>query len=157
MIRRPPRATRTDTLFPYTTLFRSGNSGAVHTHDFVELHNPTDTAIDLSNLTLQYRSAANTNAAGSVAPLSGTVSPGDHFVVQLASQADVGTPVPNVDLVGSSSMNLSGSNGTLFLADRLTGIDPDGAGNLAITDERVIDFVGFGSAAMHEGDRKSVV
>src|SRR3546814_19102551 len=25
MIRRPPRATRTDTLFPYTTLFRSNN------------------------------------------------------------------------------------------------------------------------------------
>src|SRR3546814_10703789 len=28
MIRRPPRSTRTDTLFPYTTLFRSGNRGA---------------------------------------------------------------------------------------------------------------------------------
>src|SRR3546814_17343288 len=28
MIRRPPRSTRTDTLFPYTTLFRS--LGAVH-------------------------------------------------------------------------------------------------------------------------------
>src|SRR3546814_3212183 len=27
MIRRPPRATRTDTLFPYTTLFRSGPEG----------------------------------------------------------------------------------------------------------------------------------
>src|SRR3546814_20775417 len=26
MIRRPPRSTRTDTLFPYTTLFRSGDS-----------------------------------------------------------------------------------------------------------------------------------
>src|SRR3546814_9952066 len=26
MIRRPPRSTRTDTLFPYTTLFRSGIS-----------------------------------------------------------------------------------------------------------------------------------
>src|SRR3546814_14374551 len=25
MIRRPPRSTRTDTLFPYTTLFRSAN------------------------------------------------------------------------------------------------------------------------------------
>src|SRR3546814_20218028 len=25
MIRRPPRSTRTDTLFPYTTLFRSGS------------------------------------------------------------------------------------------------------------------------------------
>src|SRR3546814_13166939 len=31
MIRRPPRSTRTDTLFPYTTLFRSpGNSRIAH-------------------------------------------------------------------------------------------------------------------------------
>src|SRR3546814_14696901 len=29
MIRRPPRSTRTDTLFPYTTLFRSAESRAV--------------------------------------------------------------------------------------------------------------------------------
>src|SRR3546814_3314904 len=28
MIRRPPRSTRTDTLFPYTTLFRSERGGA---------------------------------------------------------------------------------------------------------------------------------
>src|SRR3546814_11893297 len=28
MIRRPPRSTRTDTLFPYTTLFRSERIGA---------------------------------------------------------------------------------------------------------------------------------
>src|SRR3546814_14994688 len=30
MIRRPPRSTRTDTLFPYTTLFRSGLGAANH-------------------------------------------------------------------------------------------------------------------------------
>src|SRR3546814_2122171 len=30
MIRRPPRSTRTDTLFPYTTLFRSGNASGVN-------------------------------------------------------------------------------------------------------------------------------
>src|SRR3546814_16832345 len=29
MIRRPPRSTRTDTLFPYTTLFRSGRTAHV--------------------------------------------------------------------------------------------------------------------------------
>src|SRR3546814_8656007 len=29
MIRRPPRSTRTDTLFPYTTLFRSARSDAM--------------------------------------------------------------------------------------------------------------------------------
>src|SRR3546814_6167092 len=38
MIRRPPRSTRTDTLFPYTTLFRSsGLAGAVGVH-FVDQH-----------------------------------------------------------------------------------------------------------------------
>src|SRR3546814_1123075 len=30
MIRRPPRSTRTDTLFPYTTLFRSGVGRRLH-------------------------------------------------------------------------------------------------------------------------------
>src|SRR3546814_21092257 len=29
MIRRPPRSTRTDTLFPYTTLFRSVSTSAI--------------------------------------------------------------------------------------------------------------------------------
>src|SRR3546814_13403075 len=29
MIRRPPRSTRTDTLFPYTTLFRSEDPGVL--------------------------------------------------------------------------------------------------------------------------------
>src|SRR3546814_14790601 len=33
MIRRPPRSTRTDTLFPYTTLFRS-NIGDIRLCDF---------------------------------------------------------------------------------------------------------------------------
>src|SRR3546814_11924779 len=31
MIRRPPRSTRTDTLFPYTTLFRSDRFGTAQT------------------------------------------------------------------------------------------------------------------------------
>src|SRR3546814_3497005 len=32
MIRRPPRSTRTDTLFPYTTLFRSGDKQGLVAH-----------------------------------------------------------------------------------------------------------------------------
>src|SRR3546814_13089728 len=34
MIRRPPRSTRTDTLFPYTTLFRSGASWGTQAKDW---------------------------------------------------------------------------------------------------------------------------
>src|SRR3546814_12842150 len=33
MIRRPPRSTRTDTLFPYTTLFRSSIANVPDLHD----------------------------------------------------------------------------------------------------------------------------
>src|SRR3546814_8844921 len=36
MIRRPPRSTRTDTLFPYTTLFRSGS--ALVSTSFADFH-----------------------------------------------------------------------------------------------------------------------
>src|SRR3546814_6748940 len=49
MIRRPPRSTRTDTLFPYTTLFRSGivfSPGK--THDL--LPQPTVTTVSDVNL-----------------------------------------------------------------------------------------------------------
>src|SRR3546814_12380894 len=34
MIRRPPRSTRTDTLFPYTTIFRSGLHAGSAGHAF---------------------------------------------------------------------------------------------------------------------------
>src|SRR3546814_15665545 len=39
MIRRPPRSTRTDTLFPYTTLFRSAGAGE-HPADHERLRLP---------------------------------------------------------------------------------------------------------------------
>src|SRR3546814_19869597 len=38
MIRRPPRSTRTDTLFPYTTLFRSGVDLHARTHGRADRH-----------------------------------------------------------------------------------------------------------------------
>src|SRR6056297_3800102 len=41
MIRRPPRSTRTDTLFPYTTLFRSPMAG------YTEIRNHSDDVIRL--------------------------------------------------------------------------------------------------------------
>src|SRR3546814_5637144 len=41
MIRRPPGSTRTDTLFPYTTLFRSSAAGDDHEHDDPHQHRRT--------------------------------------------------------------------------------------------------------------------
>src|SRR3546814_18015365 len=42
MIRRPPRSTRTDTLFPYTTLFRSLTSGWRSRFSHCLYFNPVD-------------------------------------------------------------------------------------------------------------------
>src|SRR3546814_4787877 len=53
MIRRPPRSTRTDTLFPYTTLFRSGNfsdSNADNRSLRVISINPNITSSSVSNI-----------------------------------------------------------------------------------------------------------
>src|SRR3546814_19603601 len=50
MIRRPPRPTRTDTLFPYTTLFRSHmSSGGNHEQKQVTRRRRTISAIPLTD------------------------------------------------------------------------------------------------------------
>src|SRR3546814_10454954 len=53
MIRRPPRSTRTDTLFPYTTLFRSVRGRRPQAQDRVRRRSPPD-AFALQHGTLVY-------------------------------------------------------------------------------------------------------
>src|SRR3546814_16383330 len=61
MIRRPPRSTRTDTLFPYTTLFRSARHIGLH----------IDKALAYANATgLNYRSPALERLAAVLSPYS---------------------------------------------------------------------------------------
>src|SRR3546814_18302191 len=60
MIRRPPRSTRTDTLFPYTTLFRSGVSLIVEA--LTDNRNRTATNVR----TIFSKNGGNLGASGSV-------------------------------------------------------------------------------------------
>src|SRR3546814_9807735 len=62
MIRRPPRSTRTDTLFPYTTLFRSDQSRIILTHTNAEVR-------DL-NLAAHLRSEEHTSELQSLMRIS---------------------------------------------------------------------------------------
>src|SRR3546814_8103330 len=73
MIRRPPRSTRTDTLFPYTTLFRSDAVGQHHrlleiVGDVEESH--ADTAVQALQLGLQDRSEEHTSELQSLMRIS---------------------------------------------------------------------------------------
>src|SRR3546814_18151260 len=54
MIRRPPRSTRTDTLFPYTTLFRSqGQPGAKRCETEYEQQDSPDKCTDMQTVDRQ--------------------------------------------------------------------------------------------------------
>ncbi len=69
-----------------------GNAGASYQNDFVELFNRSSSAIDLSTWTLQYAPAAGTT--WQVTALSGTLAAGRYYLVQLASAAAIGAPLP---------------------------------------------------------------
>src|SRR3546814_13116181 len=55
-IRRPPRSTRTDTLFPYTTLFRSAKHENLSLHQYNQMYN--------SNGKRKFEDVAKSYAAG---------------------------------------------------------------------------------------------
>src|SRR3546814_15785537 len=83
MIRRPPRSTRTDTLFPYTTLFRSPRLLAVddllrhfcllllrnHGEDFILPHDEIFVAVEL-DLLARVRSEEHTSELQSLMRIS---------------------------------------------------------------------------------------
>src|SRR3546814_13389319 len=65
MIRRPPRSTRTDTLFPYTTLFRSVRSGDDQRRDDKESRG-RGVAGNGDGLRTEFGLAADADMAGAV-------------------------------------------------------------------------------------------
>src|SRR3546814_18078451 len=88
MIRRPPRSTRTDTLFPYTTLFRSLAIGQSHLDDAIierardpRLQPIADGAADVK---------ARVGTVGIVAEGERMIRPGQHQIV--GAQAKDRTP-----------------------------------------------------------------
>src|SRR3954468_19937846 len=88
-----------------------GNVGATFRNDYVELFNAGSGTVDLSGWTVQYATAAGTTWQASA--LSGTAGPGHYYLVQLASNADVGLALPPPDATGTS--NLGATSGKIAL------------------------------------------
>src|SRR3546814_3936041 len=68
MIRLPPRSTRTDTLFPYTTLFRSKRQVVVFTHDMVFFNELCRAADECGIEPVTVALFSDLNAAGKIDP-----------------------------------------------------------------------------------------
>ena len=128
-----------------------GLTGAPYTNDFVELFNRGASAASLTGMSLQYGSA--TGNIGSTAPvtLSGTLQPGQRYLVQLVAGAVTAAPLPTPDATGST--NMSNSAGKVALVNATTALlcgstaNPCTSGQLAA----VVDLVGYGAANFYEG------
>jgi Lamin Tail Domain len=124
-----------------------GNTGATYTHDFVELFNHGSTAVDLSGWTVQYASATSTSWQATA--LSGTIQPGHYYLVQLASSASIGAPLPTPDATGTSNLAVSG--GKIALVHDTAALTCGGTLGSCSAVSAVEDLVGYGSASDYEG------
>jgi uncharacterized protein len=114
-----------------------GNSGAIFRNDFVELFNRGTASVSLTGWSLQYGPATGTNWL--VTPITGSIAPGGYYLVQLASQAAVGAPLPAADATGTT--NLAAGAGKVAL--QVTTAEIVGACPTAAT----ADLVGYGATA----------
>lgn len=135
-----------------------GNALAPYTHDFVELFNRGTTPVSLAGWSIQYASATGTGNfganTGQITPLSGTLAPGQYLLVQEASTAVVGLPLPSPDVTDSTPIAMSGTAGKVALVTSVTGLgcngsvgQPCSAAQLAL----IKDLVGYGNANFYEG------
>lgn len=134
-----------------------GNSGAIYTHDFIELFNRGTFAVSLNGWSIQYASATGTGNfganSGQLTELPNTsLAPGQYLLIQEASGA-VGSPLPAPDATDATPINLSGTNGKVALVNTTASLGCNGgstscsAAQLAM----IIDLIGYGNANFFEG------
>lgn len=115
-----------------------GNSGAIYTHDFIELFNRSGSAVDVTGWSVQYAPA--TNSTWNVTELSGIIEPGQYYLIRQATNGSTGISLPTPD--ASNDINLNAQRGKVALVNHnasLSGTCPTGGA--------VIDFVGYGAGS----------
>jgi predicted extracellular nuclease len=134
-----------------------GNTGATFQNDFVELFNRGTTTVSLAGWSIQYASATGTGNfganTGQLTELSGSLAPGRYLLIQEASTAAVGAPLPAADITDATPINMSGTGGKVALVNTATtlgcngGSTPCTPGALAT----IVDLIGWDGANFFEG------
>jgi len=130
-----------------------GNSGATYTHDFVELFNRGTTNVSLAGWSIQYASATGTGNFGAtttqITPLSGSLAPGQYLLVQEATNAAVGSPLPTPDVTDSSPIAMAAGAGKVALANTTVSLGCNGGSTLCDAGQlaQIVDLVGYGTGA----------
>ncbi|MEO5946214.1 MAG: lamin tail domain-containing protein, partial [Chitinophagaceae bacterium] len=116
-----------------------GNSGATYTNDFIEIFNRGTSSINITGWSVQYASATGTSWTKT--DLTGTLAPGQYYLIQQGAGAGGTTPLPTPDATGNIAM-ASGS-GKVALVNTTTLLSGSGCP----FGSSIVDFVGFGSTA----------
>ncbi|HEX5589750.1 MAG TPA: ExeM/NucH family extracellular endonuclease [Candidatus Limnocylindrales bacterium] len=135
-----------------------GNTGATYTHDFIELFNRGTAPASLNGWSLQYASATGTGNfganSGQLTELPNvSLAPGQYFLVQEASTAAVGSPLPTPDVVDATPINMSGTGGKVALVNTTTSLGCNGGSTACPISAllQIVDLVGYGAANFFEG------
>ncbi|MGO3649096.1 ExeM/NucH family extracellular endonuclease [Agrococcus casei] len=108
-----------------------GNGGAKFNQDFIELYNLSDAEVSLDGVSVSYYSSSGN--LGASTELTGSLQPGEHYLVGAAYGANRDLPAFEADATFNAAM--SGSKGSVEIA----------------SGDTVIDLVGWGDAALFEG------
>jgi predicted extracellular nuclease len=135
-----------------------GNTGATYTHDFIELFNRGSAAVSVNGWSVQYASATGTGNFGSsttmITPLPNvSLAPGQYLLIQEASNAAVGSPLPTPDVTDASPIAMSGTAGKVALVNTTTPLGCNGGSTPCSPAQlaQIIDLVGYGNANFFEG------
>lgn len=119
-----------------------GNSGSKYKHDYVELYNPTSSAVTMTNWTIQYGSPGSSSLTGKTV-FSGTIDAHSFFLIREAQGTGGTSDLPAPDASGTIAM--SARSGKIAVAsDTLAVIGP--------TAPNVVDFIGYGAPNHFEGN-----
>lgn len=117
-----------------------GNTGALYKHDFIELYNNADTAVNISGWSVQYNSASGT-AAWQLTALTGSIPSKGYYLIQESAGTGGTANLPTPDATGT--LALSGTAGRLVLVKNATALP----GTPCPTGSQIADLVGFGATA----------
>jgi hypothetical protein len=129
------------------------NAGATYRNDFIELFNRGKTTINfaVTPYSLQYAGATAAFGAASTKTniTSGTIAPGQYFLIEEAGGTINGVPLPAPDAVGTIAM--SATAGKVALVFGLTAVvattcpGDDAAPPTNPIGNNIVDFVGYGT------------
>jgi uncharacterized protein len=117
-----------------------GNSGATFKNDFIELYNRGTEPVPVTGWSVQYGSSGGTSWTNRT-PLTGTIRPGRHYLVQEAAGTGGTQDLPTPNATGSIAM--AAGSGKVALVTNNTNLTCAGDCDTAAG---VRDFVGYGTA-----------